>query len=204
MSTVKRDKPFIWVTWLTALITGEKQCEFQSWFKTRFKQDKKPGNFQLTQWNVKHNQLVHKNRDALEAAGYEVNTEDQNSFKMIFPSGVALSGKSDIVAIKDARGLVVDCKTGKPKTSDQIQVVLYMMFLSKCIKEYEDIIFDGRVVYLDGNVNIFWRDIDSGLKDVIQDYIDRLSKDEPCRKVPSWGECRFCDLTKQECSERMG
>jgi len=203
MSTEKRDKPFLWITWLTKLIAGEQQCEYASWFKTRYKQDKKSGNFQLTKWNIQHNQLVHKRRDKLEAEGYQVKTEDQNSFKLISPKGVPISGKPDVVALKESLGLVVDCKTGKPKISDQIQVLLYMLCLPKCIKEYKDIKFDGYVVYPDDEVFISWTDIDTNLEEVVQDYIDRISGDAPCRKVPSFGECRWCDINKEDCRERM-
>ena len=35
------------------------------------------------------------------------------------------------------------------------------------------------------------------------DLIHKLSGDEPARKVPSGPECGFCDITAQDCPERI-
>lgn len=213
MMKQKRDKVFIWVTWLTKLISGEAQCEYAAWLKAHYKHDKvDSGNFDLMKWVVKHNQLLHKCRDELEEKGYTVTIEDQNSFKLNLPNEVTVSGKVDIIATTNLHlidsqstkeGLVEDCKTGRPKNSDQVQVMLYMMFLPKCIKKYEDVTFDGCVAYEDGYVPISSIDIDADLKEVVWDLIKRIGNDKPCRKVPSSGECKWCDISKEDCPERM-
>jgi len=207
----KRDKVFVWVTWLTKLISGEAQCEYVSWFKAHYKHDKvDSGNFDLAKWTINHNQLLHKRRDELEKKGYIVTIEDQNSFKLTLPKGITVSGKVDIVALSCPQlgiyhldGLVEDCKTGKPKNSDQVQVMLYMLFLPKCIKKYEDVAFDGCVVYKDSEVPISSTDIDANLRNVVWDLIEKVGGDEPCRKVPSLDECKYCDISKKDCPERM-
>ena len=200
----KRDKVFIWVTWLTKLISGEQQCEYAAWFKAHFQYDKIPSNFDTTKWSIKHNQLLHRRRDELEKKGYVVKIEDQNSFKVEYPGGVTVSGKADIVALGNlSRALVEDCKTGSPKNSDQVQVMLYMMFLPRCIKEYEHTQFDGTVVYTDSEVPISWTDIDSDLRRWVWDLIKRIGSNKLCRKVPSYGECRWCDISKEDCPERI-
>jgi len=201
----ERFNPYIWVTWLTKLISGEQQCEFQSWFKAHYKYDKKPTDFNLTKWMISHNQLLHKRRNELEKKGYTVKIEDQNSFCLYHPRGITISGKADIVALGNMnRNTVEDCKTGKYRNSDQVQVMLYMMFLPKCIKEYKKIKFDGTVVYKDDvKVPIFWTDIDSNLKTVVWDVIKRIGADKPCRKTPSRSECNFCDISKDDCPEKV-
>lgn len=214
----ERFSVYVWVTWLSRLIAGEQQCEFQSWFKAHFKHDKIPTDFSLTKWKIKHNQLLHKRRGELEKKGYVVKIEDQNSFRLdlqqldvlevrnwkFTPKGVTVSGKVDIIASKDQMNSIIeDCKTGKPKNSDQVQVMLYMMFLPQCIKEYGETIFDGYVRYKDSEVPIFHTDIDEDLKKVVWDVIKRISATEPCRKTPSYNECNFCDISKEDCSERV-
>ena len=201
----KRDKVFIWVTWLTGLISGDKQCEYASWFRAHFQYDKAPSDFNLVRWNIKHNQLVHKRRDELEKKGYKVKLEDQNSFKLVLPKGITVSGKADIIAVKSLalKAIVDDCKTGRPKNSDQVQVMLYMIFFPACIEEYKDVAFDGEVVYTDDVIRIHSTDIDSGLKEVVWDLIRRIGDEKPCRKVPSCGECDWCDISKEDCPERI-
>ena len=212
----KRDKVFIWVTWLTKLISGEAQCEYASWFKAHYKHDKVPTSFDLTKWAINHNQLLHKRRDELEKEGYTVKIEDQNSFKYEFciprklgtyipenENKITISGKVDIVALGEHQAIVEDCKTGAPKNSDQVQVMLYMMFLPKSIEEYKDITFDGCVVYEDSEIPISWEEIDSNLKEVVWNLIKRIGNDKSCRKVPSYNECNWCDINKEDCPERI-
>lgn len=210
----KRDKVYIWVTWLTGLISGDKQCEYASWFKAHHQYDKKPSDFNLTVWNIKHNQLVHKCRDELEEKDYTVTLEDQNPFKLVLPEGITISGKPDIIAIEKMFAeheadethsvyLIADCKTGRPKNSDLVQVMLYMIFIPECIEKYKDVRFDGEVVYTNDKVPISQTEIDSDLKKVVWDLIKRVGDDKPCRKVPSYSECRWCDISKENCPERI-
>lgn len=205
----KRDKVFIWVTWFTKLITGEQQCEFATWLKAHYKLDKGPSTFNSRKWNIDHTQLLHKCRDELEAQGYIVKLEDQNSFKIYYPNGITVSGKADIVGLiidpdgAIVSGLVDDCKTGKPKDSDQVQVMLYMLFLPACIKAYEEVKFDGNVIYNGGKVPIGWAEVDSNFKELVNALIKRIGDEKPCRKVPSCGECNWCDISKEDCPERI-
>jgi len=199
----KRDKVYIWVTWLTKLIAGEQQCEYASWFKAHYQYDKQPSDFNLCKWNIKHNQLVHKHRDVLEEKDYTVTTEEQNSFKFDIPGGITISGKADLVALKLHAALVEDCKTGSPKNSDLVQVMFYMIFLPLSINKFKDIIFTGDVIYGDREVRILPEDIDENLKEVVWDLIKRIGDKKPCRKVPSYGECRWCDIPKEDCPERI-
>ena len=36
MPVLRKEGPYIWVTWLTKLLTGDDSCEHASWFKTQF------------------------------------------------------------------------------------------------------------------------------------------------------------------------
>jgi len=237
MSKKKRDNPFVWPTWISKLVAGEDQCVWKYWFKSHFMYDKAPGDFNLARWTVNHTTLVRSRRDALERLGFKVFIEDQNSFKYEFfipkklgtwipkeGEKITISGKADIVAIGREEDekitgkmheiyLVEDAKTGNPKTSDHIQVMLYMMLLPKAIIEeegqkYKGVKFDGCIVYKLGVPNA---DIpaeaadDESLKKEIWRTIKQITGDEAdCRKVPSRKECGYCDITCENCDERIG
>ena len=233
MPKQKRDKVFIWPSWVSKLVAGEEQCYWKYWIKAHYTFDKLPNDFNLAKWTIQHNQLLHQRRDALEKLGFKVSIEDQNSFKLdvllnknvvgnlINPLDsqaitIIISGKADIIAIGEEESLsgeiehiylVEDCKTGNPKTSDHVQVMLYMLLLPKAIEKYKNVEFDGCIVYKLGIPNI---DIpaeaaqDESLKKIIWDTIKQIAGDEVnCRKVPSRKECNRCDISKEFCNERI-
>lgn len=206
-----RDKPFVWPSWISKLVAGESQCEWQFWFKSHFMYDKKPSDFNLARWTVDHNQLLRSRREELEKLDFTVYIEDQNSFKLNMKD-IVISGKADIVAISELvptvgrMYIVEDCKTGNPKTSDHIQVVLYMLFLPISIEKYKGVEFDGCIVYKAGVSNM---EIpasaaqDTELKRYIWDTIKRITGAVGCRKVPSQKECSWCDIPKEDCNMRV-
>lgn len=219
-----RPQVFIWPSWITKLVAGESQCEWAAWFKAHHTYDKRPNTFNLANWTIQHNQLLHQRREALERLKYKVLIEDQNSFKLdveIKREGLpnlnfVISGKADIVAFGEEETLengiipisvVEDCKTGNPKTSDHVQVILYMLLLPNAISAYKDTTFNGCIVYRLGipNVDISPEEAqDENLKRIIWDTIKKVAgEEENCRKVPSCSECKKCDITKADCPERM-
>jgi len=236
MAIQKRNEVFVWPSWICKLVAGEEQCEWKYWLKAHYTHDKKPSNFNLDEWTIKHNQLLRERREALERLGFKVFVEDQNAFKLEIKAGdyirsegsdelistlkekIIISGKADIVAIGQEEDkqitnkmhnitLVEDCKTGNCKTSDRVQVILYMLLLPKAIKKYKDTIFSGTIVYKLGVPNV---DIspeaaqDEYLKKIIWDTIKLIAGDESkCRRVPSENECRRCDICKEDCDERI-
>ena len=50
-----------------------------------------------------------------------------------------------MVAVKDIEGWVIDTKTGSPKTSDRVQVMIYMWALPKAIPAFAGVTFHGKV-----------------------------------------------------------
>jgi hypothetical protein len=184
-------------------MAGENQCEWASWFRSHYKWDKLPSDFNLAEWTAEHNKLLHTRRAKLEAEGFTVYTEDQNSFKLLGKTGIEVSGKADIVAIKEGESYVEDCKTGNPRNSDHIQVLIYMLSLPVATTHCKDLILEGRIVYKDSIVEIPSSKIDSTLKELFRETVLKVGGEEPLRKVPSWGECRFCDISKADCPERI-
>ena len=76
-----RESPYIGATWLARLLAGEAHCEWAGWFRAHYRDwTKSPSDFDQTRWMLDHTALVSQARESREALGYEVRTENQNSF----------------------------------------------------------------------------------------------------------------------------
>jgi hypothetical protein len=199
----QRLAPYIWVTWLPKLLVGSDQCEWSSWFKAHHdRYDKVPSDFNQSQWQMAHTELLAKLRADMIDAGYKVYTERQNSFSLRGQTGITLGGKPDLIGIRENEGLIVDGKTGQPKDSDPVQVMIYMWAIPLALPKFKNIQFDGRVCYTDHSVEIPASQIDAKFKRRLTQMIKRIGGDEPCRKIPSASECQFCPIAETECPER--
>ena len=59
------------------------------------------------------------------------------------------------------------------------------------------------MIYPDGNVQIPVSGLDQRFIDRLGALIRRLADETPARRVPSISECRFCDITAEDCPERV-
>ena len=90
-------------------------------------------------------------RESREALGYQVFTENQNSFR--FRGKFAtLAGKPDLVAIKDHDAVIINAKTGRPSPHHSAQILIYQYAVPKTLHQYRGMEFRGHVIYPDGNV----------------------------------------------------
>ena len=116
---------------------------------------------------------------------------------------IKVAGKPDIVAIRGNDAWVEDCKTGKPKNADLYQVLLYMLLLPLSMERCRGLQLKGRLVYTDDIINIPASQVNDEFKAQLQDEIATLSRTIPSRKVPSFQECRYCDISAQYCPDRI-
>lgn len=199
----KRSGAYVWVTWITKLLAGEDSCLWKMWFKANNKYDKVPSDFDLTKWTADHTALLERRADELRADGYTVYIEDQNSFRLEGQNGALLSGKADIVAIRDDDACVIDCKTGKERHSDNLQVLLYMLVLPITVERYRGLVFRGEVQYVSHMVPIDQSGLSADFKTRLKEKMDvAASQDQPL-KTPSFSECSWCDITSADCPERV-
>ena len=204
MAERRASGPYIWVTWLTRLLVGENSCEWAAWFKVQHERrswTEIPNPFDFTTWQVEHTAFLSEIRAGLEAQGRTVFTENQNSF-VLQGKAAALGGKPDLIATSGGTGTILDAKTGRPNAAHHIQVMTYMYAVPRALRQYEGIVFDGRVVYGDQEVDIPSSAVDQKFIDNLAQLIKRLSATAPARKVPSTGECGFCNISKIDCPER--
>jgi hypothetical protein len=199
----QRPNPFIWVSWISKLMAGEKQCQWASWFRSHYVWDKVPSGLDLAKWTAEHAQLLQARRAALEAEGFTVYAEDQNSFTLMGETGIQVSGKPDIVAIRGPEAYVEDCKTGTPRHSDHFQVLVYMLSLPHVEGPCKGRKVDGHIVYGNTVVDVPSSKIDADLKELFRKTVLTIGGQQPVRKVPSWGECRYCDISRGDCPERI-
>ncbi|MBN8564334.1 MAG: PD-(D/E)XK nuclease family protein [Leptolyngbya sp. UWPOB_LEPTO1] len=196
--------PSIWVTWLSRLIADEIQCVWSVWFRTHFKYEKLNTNFDSAAWNANHRILVNRRINILEAEGYTVYVEGENRFEVLGRDHlVKVAGKPDIIAIKDNYAWVEDCKTGQRKNSDFYQILIYLLLLPISLAPCQGLSVQGRLIYRDEVVEILAVQVNDDFRAQFRAAIAILSNTTPPRKVPSFQECRFCDISAQYCSARV-
>ena len=192
-SSTHRPFPFIWPTWITGLLAGDKQCRWAAWYRAHYRYEKRPDqNFDSAAWTASHNALVQRRKAALEADGWRVTLEGQNDFKLVGRTAV-LSGKPDLLAFKDGQALVSDEKTGKKKNADFWQVLIYMLALPR--KRSDLVRLRGEVVYSDDLVvPVAPEELTPQRSEQIFAMLRLVGGDEPPERVPSENECSFCDI----------
>ena len=198
-----RSGPYIWVTWLSRLLVGDAYCEWAAWFKSHYTEYARvPSSFNLAAWQVDHTAALKEVCAGLETEGATVSLESQNHFRLRGSSGAILAGRPDIVALQGGRATVYEVKTGQPTPADQVQVMIYIYALPH-LSAFSGAEFDGRVVYRDHQVDIPGSAVDETFKTGLFSLIRRVTSDDPARKVPSQLECALCDLTIEDCPERV-
>ncbi|MCY4365694.1 MAG: PD-(D/E)XK nuclease family protein [Chloroflexi bacterium] len=205
MAVLRRGGPYIWITWLTKLLAGEVNCEWASWFKSQHEGnswERSSSGFDLVRWQVGHTDMLRRCAQEHRQQGYTVTMEGQNSFTLQGKTAT-LAGKPDLVVHRDNLVTVIDIKTGRPRASDQVQVMLYMHLLALVRPEFQGCAVTGQVVYSNHVVDIPNEAVDDSFVTSARDLISRVAARESASKVPSWSECRYCEITSADCPDRM-
>jgi hypothetical protein len=193
-ATLKPGLPYIWVTWMTKLISGESSCRFSLWFRARYRFEKLLPGADLTRWTADHEELVRNRVVDLRLAHIDTRLE----VGMTVQGRLAtLSGKPDIRYEFDGHAVFEDAKTGRRRDSDHVQVLLYLWLHKMQTKQ----LGIGRVVYRDGVEDV---DLDR-LADVEREAsrLLRMCADvETPLPFRSRSECRSCNIGRRDCSVR--
>ena len=151
---------------------------------------------------LEHTALVNREREERERAGYTVTTENQNLFRLK-GSSATLAGKPDLIARKGNDIVAIDAKTGRPSPAHRVQLMIYQYAVPKALKEYQGRELRGQVTYPDSSTGIPASAVDGAFIEDLSGLIRRLASKTPARRVPSAAECRFCDITKGDCPDRI-
>lgn len=205
--TVERSGVYVWVTWLSRFMAGDVACEWAPWFRSHFQgYTKAPSDFDLADWTIKHTRLLTELRREKEKTADQVLVEGQTQFYYERPgTGLTVSGKPDLLAITGNEVEVCDCKTGQPRTSDGVQVRLYMYCILRSNPNLRGKTFKGQLVYRDHREDIPPSVINEEFERNVDFFLDMLDTptDSPPDRTPSASECRFCDIGSAECPERI-
>ena len=193
---MQRDGVYVWVTWLSRLLVGDASCEWASWFRSHYTgYEKVSRSFDYAKWKINHTSML-----------TEVRERQNSSFRLRGSSGAIISGQPDLIAIDaDEQATVFDIKTGAERDSDVAQVMIYMYALplisGSPLRGHSP---QGRLIYRDGKEKAIPASaIDDDFKDGLFSLLRRVVSDAPPIRVPSAGECGWCDLTPRDCPERV-
>jgi CRISPR/Cas system-associated exonuclease Cas4 (RecB family) len=201
---IPRGEPYIWVTWLPKLLVGEAHCQWALWFRAHHRYEKASSTLNAALWCAQHAALVEKTAEALRNEGWMVSVEDQNKFaRRGKRTNATIAGKPDVIAVKGDVVRVIECKTGAPKGSDCMQVLIYMLLLPYVRSECNGRTVYGEVRYADGLQVIEPSELTEGLQEHIWKVIRQAADSNPPPKVPSGRDCRFCDITATDCADKI-
>src|SRR5262249_15758054 len=150
-----------------------------------------------SEWKEEHNQMVEEQAAALRADGYMVSVEKENSFKVHGKNGVTLSGTPDLVAVREGHVIVIDCKTGQQRHSDEQQVLIYMRMLPLYSSRYQGLVIRGRVQYRDSpQVDLGPEKLNTQFDTKLRDVMNYVTGAAEPGRTPSLQECGYCKLTQ--------
>lgn len=193
--TESRWAPYIWPTWLSGLISGDKHCWWSAWFRAHFHYKKRvEENNDMRLWRAKHASAVQSRVAQLIAHDWAVSTEDQNRLNVKGKSAT-IGGCPDIVAHQTLSSIirVEDVKTGKQRDSDYWQVLIYMFLLTLAGSQYEGMPIEGGVIYNDSTREILHEDLLKSKQHIV-DAIKMVSGATQPQRTPSAAECERCDI----------
>lgn len=200
-TTPRTGKPYVYVTWLTGLLSGDKQCVWAGWFRAHFRYTKAVAKtFNAAAWSADHNRLVAMRRAELQADGWTVQTENENQFRLEGETAV-LAGRPDLVAWRGDKALVSEAKTGCQRASDWWQVLIYLFALPKIRSNLRGLA--GEVCYETARVPVAREELTDARRAQIAALVRRVASEGWPERTPSLAECARCDISRDDCPERV-
>lgn len=194
-----RTQPFIYVTWLKNYLIGENLCRWSIWHRIYYHYEKAKSDFDNVKYQMRHTALLNQTQKQFISEGYEVLPELEVTVR---GSVAVLKGRIDLVALKSDKNLIVEVKTGTPRQSDKIQLMLYIWALPKSNHQrFRGARFDGLLVYENHEVEISALELDEEFLKHFSQFTADIMSSEPDRKYPSPRECKWCTIA--DCDEKM-
>ena len=186
-------------------MAGDVSCEWAPWFRTNFENwEYAPSDFDMASWTIDHTRMLRELRQKVVTPDVTALQENQGQFWYPRPeTDLVISGKPDLVVIDGDIATVFDAKTGQPRTSDQIQVTIYMYCLARAHADLSGKTIQGQLVYRNRTVDIPVGSADESFEKNLNYFLDILDSDEIPIRVPSARECSWCNISGSECPERI-
>ena len=81
--------------------------------------------------------------------------------------------------------------------------MIYQYAIPRALEQYQNLKLRGQATYLDHTIRIPAEAVADQFIQNLGMLIRRLAADTPPARVPSRQECRFCDISAEDCPERM-
>ncbi len=151
--------------------------------------------------------MLHDTAAEFRSNGYRIYLENQNTIRVKGQGGAILGAKPGLVAIKEDTAIIVDCKTGKPRTSESLQVRLYMYLLGQWsthpARRCRRILGEVRYRTSKGETLALPHAAADGVADLLKGYMQVFLSPTPPEATPSFHECRFCELAGSVCLDAV-
>jgi CRISPR/Cas system-associated exonuclease Cas4 (RecB family) len=201
MAASTRPGAYIWATWIAPLLGGTSLCTWSVWFRAHH-YFRKRTTFDDPTWQTRHSAMVNRAVDDFRADGFNVTVEDENAF-VLTSHGISLAGRPDLIAVRPDRVIVIDCKSGLRRPAHRFQLLTYMVVLPCVRPNLRQSPVEGLLLYTDEVVSIPAHEADEAFRLALRDVIHLVGAHTPPSRAPSAGECRFCPISTDDCSERI-
>lgn len=167
-------------------LIGESQCLLQYYLQAHYQL---ASNKNYISYKMRHQSFLKQRKQFWIAEGYSVSCEKQNLMSFLTKKGAKFIGNPDLY-VKEINHFE-ELKTGKPKESDIVQLMLYMA-AAPYIHGLSEIP-SGQVRYSDGSFkDVLPEEITQEFKDQVTQLIGVLVADQIPEPEPSQRDCRFC------------
>jgi len=195
-----RSEPYVWVTWMAEVMSGDVDCQWRAWFRShyRLRHEAEREGGDLAAWRATHTRALSELTRTLASNGLPA--QNEYAFKQRLPwhrEGI-IAGKMDCLVDDEDTVTVYECKTGMRKSRDHLQVMLYMWALAQ-EPRFAGKRMRGFLVYEDDQVEVqpYGNFIDD-----LTHFSGVLCGGDEAPRVPGY-DCRFCPVSDDDCAERQ-
>lgn len=190
LELVSRKYPIVAPSWLSKPLIGESQCLLQYYVQVHYKLSP---NRSFVSYQIEHQSFLMERKQFWRAEGCSVSADKVNKISFVTKRGPQFIGNPDLY-VKELNHFE-ELKTGNPKDSDVIQLMLYMAAAPYVYRLQE--IPSGEVRYSDGScIAVLPEDITQKFKDRVTQLIGIFVADQIPEPEPSESDCRFCKFNQ--------
>lgn len=193
--------PKFWTTAIAKSLSGDQPCLLSTWISGRHKEKRPRENAaDLAVWKTNHTEQLTAAVDRFKSEGWKCSVE---RFFNVTGNHSIISGKADIICQQeDRRPFISDTKSGTPRESDILQVMIEQVMVPLSWNA-PTMLFNGVVIYKDHEVQTTPAQVDQ-VRPKIFALLKKLGTIPRPESSPSVGNCRFCDVPESLCAERVG
>ena len=202
---VKRDLLYVHPTWLAKLMAGEASCEWATWYRAHYKDwTRPPSDFDEAKYTLEHTSLAREMRSQRDAKSERLFFERQSSFWFTHLSGIRMSCTPNLISLNSRQDCIYDARPGQPRAFHKLQLLIFMYTAARSEHmAFFDRRFAGVLQYPDQTIEVEPEEASGAFEEQFNFWLNLLASKNPLERFPSESECRFCNIGKPDCPERM-